>query len=88
MVFGLGADGRISHQEMFGETDFPGALARLEALGAASPVDRRHPRAENTATRTRSTALELFNEGRFAEAAVFTDLRPQYLDLGKRRSGS
>ena len=60
--------------ETFDLDDFAAALARLDELGTAEPPDPRHPRAENTASRTRSHVLSLFNTGRFDEArALLTD---------------
>ena len=71
-VTSVGPDGVIRHRGLR-QDDFAAALARLDELGAAAPADPRHPRAENTATRTRSQVLELFNAGRFDEAARAAD---------------
>ena len=72
-VMAEGSDGVI-RMETFDLDDFAAALARLDELGAAAPADPRHPRAENTATRTRDQVLTLFNTGRFDEArAMLTD---------------
>ncbi len=60
--------GVVSSMEMFDEDDFPAALARLDELGAAYPVDPRHPRAENTVTRAMTRLVELANLRDFERA--------------------
>ena len=73
----------LSRTEWFTEEDFPAALARLDELGAANPVDPRHPRAENRASRRLAQIVDLAHaRDRAGSRALLTD---DFVRLDRRR---
>ena len=75
-------DGGFNRIEYFADDQWDAALARLDELGAAAPADPRHPRAENTATRTRGQVLDRLNDARFDDAGAF--LREDFERVDRR----